>query len=47
MYCEHLTKVASKFMPVQESVSDPSDIIHSLKKMPVVHLMDDPCTFVR
>ena len=47
MYCEHLTKVGSKLMAVQESVSDPSDIIHSMKKMPVVHILDDSCTFVR
>ena len=34
-------------MPVQESVSDAYDIINSLKKVPVVHIMDDSCTYVR
>lgn len=34
-------------MPVQETVSDSYDIINSLKKVPVVHIMDDSCTFVR
>jgi hypothetical protein len=27
--------------------SDPSDVVHSLRKMPKVHIMDDPCTYVR
>ena len=31
---------------VQESVSDPSNIIHSMKKRPVLHVCDDPCTLV-
>lgn len=29
---------------VQESVSDPSNIIHSLKFRPVLHICDDACT---
>ena len=34
-------------MAVQETVSDPYDVINSLKKVPIVHIMDDSCTFVR
>ena len=34
-------------MPVQETVSDPYDLLNSLVKYPPVHLMDDPCTYVR
>ena len=29
---------------VQESVSDPSNIIHSMKKRPILHICDDACT---
>ena len=32
---------------IQESVSDPSDVLNSMKKYPVCHVCDDSCTFVR
>ena len=47
VFCEHLTKVGSKMMAVQETVSDSYDIMHSLKKLPIVHMMDDSCAYVR
>ena len=28
----------------QETVSDPSNIIHSMRKRPIVHVCDDACT---
>lgn len=31
MHCPHKTKVGAKLQACQESVSDPSDLIHSLK----------------
>ena len=31
---------------MQESVSDISDIVHSMKKFPKLHVLDDACTFV-
>jgi hypothetical protein len=34
-------------MTVQETVSDPYDILNSLVKYPPVHLLDDACTYVR
>ena len=47
VWCPHEVKVGSKLESLQESVSDVSDIIHSLKKMPTLHLLDDACHFVR
>ena len=47
MFCEHGTKVGSKLHPVQESVSDVSNILRSMKKYPVGHIMDDSCTYRR
>ena len=29
---------------IQESVADPSNIIHSFKKRPILHICDDACT---
>ena len=34
-------------MPVQETVSDPYNLLNSLIKYPPVHFNDDPCTFAR
>ena len=31
MHCPHLFKLATKLQACQESVSDPSDLVHSLK----------------
>ena len=45
-HCPHLFKIASKMETVQESVSDPSNIIHSMKSRPILHICDDPCTLV-
>ena len=38
-----------EFILISESLffSDPSDVVHSLKKMPIVHIMDDSCNYVR
>ena len=47
VFCDHLFKIGSKMHSVQESVSDVSDITHSMKKYPVCHIMDDSCTYVR
>lgn len=47
LYCEHLVKIGAKFMSRQESVSDVSDIAHSLLKLPLVHICDDSCNYVR
>ena len=43
-FCPHLFKLASKMEVIQESVSDPSDIIHSMKKRPILIVCDDACT---
>lgn len=47
MFCEHKIKVGAKMMTIQETVSDPYDILNSLVKYPPVHLLDDACTYVR
>ena len=47
MWCQHDVKVGSKMEAMQESVSDVSDIVHSMKKFPPVHCLDDPCHLVR
>ena len=47
VHCEHLFKIGSKLHAVQESVSDPSDILHSMRKYPVCHVCDDSCTYIR
>ena len=47
VFCEHLFKIASKVQSLQESVSDPSDVVQSMKKMPKVHILDDSCNYVR
>ena len=47
MWCPHDCKVGSKLETLQETVSYPSDVVHSLKKLPVLHIMDDACHFVR
>ena len=46
-WCPHNTKVGAKLETMQESVSDISDIIHCLEKMPKLHILDDPCHYVR
>ena len=46
-WCQHDMKVASKIETMQETVSDVSDVVHSLKKFPVLLVMDDPCHYVR
>ena len=46
-WCSHDFKVGAKMEVMQESVSDISDIVHCLKKLPPLHCLDDPCTFVR
>ena len=46
-WCPHDMKVGAKLEAMQESVSDISDIIHSMVKFPKLHCLDDPCTFVR
>ena len=46
-WCPHDMKVGAKLEVMQESVSDISDIIHCMKKFPKLHLLDDPCHFVR
>ena len=33
MHCPHLFKVGAKMQACQESVSDPSDLVHALKVM--------------
>lgn len=38
---------ASKFLTLQESVRDASDLYLSLKHIPLVFLCDTPCGFVR
>ena len=43
-FCPHLFKICSKMETVQESVSDPSNIIHSMKTRPILHICDDACT---
>lgn len=45
-YCPHLFKIGTKVEAIQESVADPSNLIHSMKKRPVLHICDDPCTLV-
>ena len=47
MWCQHEMKIASKLETMQESVSDVSDILHTMKKIPPVHVLDDPCHLVR
>ena len=46
MWCPHETKVGAKMEALQESVSDVSDILHSLRKLPPLHVLDDPCHLV-
>ena len=31
---------------LQETVSDVSDCVHSMKKLPIVLIMDDPCQYI-
>ena len=47
VWCPHDTKIGSKLEALQESVSDVSDVLHSMKKLPTLHILDDPCHFVR
>jgi len=46
MYCSHLFKLGAKLQACQESVSDPSDLVFSLLKLPILMICDDPCTLV-
>ena len=39
MYCQHATKVGSKLLSGQECAGDPSDLVTSLDKFPMVHCM--------
>ena len=43
-HCPHLFKLASKMEVIQESVGDPSNIMHSFNKRPICLVCDDPCT---
>ena len=45
-HCPHLFKLCSKMESIQESVADPSDIMHSFKKRPICLVCDDACTLV-
>lgn len=45
-WCPHDTKIGSKMETMQESVSDINDIIHCLKKFPILHIHDDSCHLV-
>ena len=47
MWCPHNTKVGSKMETMQETVSDVSDVLHCMKKLPTVHILDDACHFTR
>ena len=47
VWCDHDSKVGAKMETMQESVSDVSDIVHCMKKLPKLHVLDDACTFVR
>ena len=47
LWCQHETKIGSVMQTLQESVTDPSDLVHSMKKLPKVHLCDDSCTLGR
>jgi hypothetical protein len=46
-WCTHDFKIGAKMEVMQESVADISDIIHCMKKFPPLHILDDPCHFVR
>ena len=37
------SEVSSKLEALQESVSDFSDRVLCLKKLPILHILDDPC----
>ena len=39
VWCPHNIKVASKMEARQETVSNPSDVVHSMKKLPVLHIL--------
>ena len=39
VWCEHLFKVGSKMQACQESVSDPADVLMSLKKLPILGIL--------
>ena len=43
-HCPHRFKICTKMQAAQETVSDPSNIIHSMKKRPIVLICDDACT---
>ena len=43
-HCPHLFKLCSKMETIQESVADPSNILHSFKKRPICVVCDDACT---
>ena len=44
LWCPHETKVGTVMQTLQESVADPCDLTHSMKKLPKLHICDDPCT---
>ena len=37
------TEVGSKLVALEESVRDVSDLLYCLKKLPTLHIVDDPC----
>ena len=47
VWCPHNTKIGSKMETMQETVSDVSDVIHCMKKLPTLHILDDACHFTR
>ena len=47
MWCPHQTKVGSIMQTLKESVTDPCDLIHCMKKLPKLHICDDACTLGR
>ena len=36
VWCEHLFKIGSKLQACQETVSDPADLLLSMKKLPIL-----------
>ena len=47
LWCQHEVKVGSKMQACQETVSDPADLLLSMKKLPVLAVCDDACTLVQ
>ena len=39
-------KIAKVYVVIQETVSDVSDCLHTMKKLPMGLFMDDPCHFI-